>query len=247
MVIGVLLYIIAFFNGVLAWYVLLKDKYRNLLIIDAYKIIGISQITKYIPGNVGHLIGKAYLAKKIGIEVNDIIRSMTIENILLLYAGCISCLGYFIYFPEVQLPLKIEYLYLTFIAFTFALAVYVMKSNANPEKLLSLSKVIVILGLNLSIFLILGLVLLLLQQLTLDYEVSLLTYTIAFAISFIAGFVVPGSPGGLGVRETIFVLLMAPKITEVNALNLIVSVRLISVFADVVIYFISIKLKSKII
>jgi uncharacterized membrane protein YbhN (UPF0104 family) len=94
-----------------------------------------------------------------------------------------------------------------------------------------------------------GLILLLLSM----YLVSDITgigfvqYTLGFSVSFLAGFVVPGSPGGIGIREVVFVEIFKHSGTESYLLTqLIILFRLMAIVTELLIYFImNILLKHK--
>jgi uncharacterized membrane protein YbhN (UPF0104 family) len=62
-------------------------------------------------------------------------------------------------------------------------------------------------------------------------------YASGFAISFLAGFVVPGSPGGIGIREVVFVKLFAYSGNEAYLLTqVIVLYRLTAILAELLMY-----------
>ncbi|SDH50722.1 hypothetical protein [Roseospirillum parvum] len=54
----------------------------------------------------------------------------------------------------------------------------------------------------------------------------------AFLLAWTAGFLVPGAPGGLGVRESVFVLLAAPLAPEATVLAAALGVRLATTLGD---------------
>ena len=56
--------------------------------------------------------------------------------------------------------------------------------------------------------------------------------TAAYAISFLLGYILPGAPGGLGVREVILVSLLSPLVGTMNAIALATTLRITSVAAD---------------
>ncbi|WP_345258872.1 hypothetical protein [Marinicella pacifica] len=61
--------------------------------------------------------------------------------------------------------------------------------------------------------------------------------TACFALSWLAGYIIPGAPGGTGVRELAFILLCSPKMAEHEAIVIIALIRLISIFSEMAIYF----------
>ncbi len=60
-----------------------------------------------------------------------------------------------------------------------------------------------------------------------------------YSVSWLAGFLTPGAPGGIGVRETVMVLLLAPSITPPTALFAAIFFRLINIAGDILLFLIS--------
>ena len=60
-----------------------------------------------------------------------------------------------------------------------------------------------------------------------------------FALAFVVGYVTPGSPGGLGVREAILDGLYAPTLGSGVAAGLFVVLRVLSVAGDVLTFFVA--------
>ena len=58
----------------------------------------------------------------------------------------------------------------------------------------------------------------------------------AAALAALAGLVTPGAPGGLGVREAVFVLTSGGTIGEEQALTLILLFRIVTTIADLVVF-----------
>ena len=63
--------------------------------------------------------------------------------------------------------------------------------------------------------------------------ISLLTYLfVANIVAWLIGMLTPGAPGGLGVREVVFLALLAPLLGEPQALSIAVASRLITLAGD---------------
>lgn len=72
------------FNFVIAaimWQWLLIEQGQRLSATHAVSIVCLSQIGKYLPGNVGHLVGQAGLAKAAGIPIGVCMTTMVIFNL----------------------------------------------------------------------------------------------------------------------------------------------------------------------
>ncbi|MET0003287.1 MAG: hypothetical protein ABW087_06640 [Candidatus Thiodiazotropha sp.] len=61
----------------------------------------------------------------------------------------------------------------------------------------------------------------------------------AFAISWSVGFLTPGAPSGIGIREAILILLLTPATSDANALILALLFRLVTIGGDSIFYLIS--------
>ncbi len=53
-----------------------------------------------------------------------------------------------------------------------------------------------------------------------------------FAVAWITGFLTPGAPAGLGVREAVLVAALSPVVGRGTALGITVSVRLVTTITD---------------
>jgi len=59
-----------------------------------------------------------------------------------------------------------------------------------------------------------------------------------FSLAFLVGYLIPGAPGGIGVREFVLIQLFAEIVSEKDILVLSICFRLVSVFADLLAYII---------
>ena len=58
-------------------------------------------------------------------------------------------------------------------------------------------------------------------------------FVAVFSLSWIAGFIIPGAPGGLGVREFMILLMLGPGYGETPALSAALLLRIITAGGDV--------------
>ena len=58
----------------------------------------------------------------------------------------------------------------------------------------------------------------------------------AYSLAWLAGFVIPGAPGGLGVREFVLYALISPWVDDKVLLMAIASSRIVTTLGDVVFY-----------
>ena len=223
----------------LGWYFQLKEKYPKITFFTSCFVVCYSQIGKYLPGNVGHFIGRGVMIQHI-VSKSDIVYSLFVENIVLLIVAVTFGVGYLL-FIDIEYYFSFTQLLLVLLAIVFVsmLGIYLIKkkialyrlSPATIAKLFLLATLSTLFG---------GLVIDLLAGLFATAgSVSYLQYTAGFALAFLAGFVIPGAPGGIGIREYSFVLLFQDQLGEGVALQIILLFRVISIIGDITIFLIA--------
>lgn len=222
-----------------AWKQLLKNKYPDFKFLDSFRIISLSQIAKYLPGNVAHFASRYYLADK-HLTKTDTTITLVLETIMFTLASFIIGCGYFFYHDLFNIFDKNKVLMLFVLASVIVIILVVVfiiiKKNHTSLKLPA-SKLITTFFIYLLLPFMGGLSIYLLFQLILqEQSVSYLLCVFSFSISFLLGFVVPGAPGGIGIREYSFTLLMAPFISTVLALEVILIFRVLSLVGDILLF-----------
>jgi len=229
------------------WVIQLKEKYSVISFIISFYIISISQIGKYLPGNIGHFVGRFYLAKKF-ISKKDIIYTIFIENIMFVIISLLFGILYTYYIDISEYKYLMNKLYITIsiIAIIFSIALFkeylrnkINLLNINNLNLIKIFFIFFTMSLlaGLSIYILLNLI-------VENHNISYLQCIAGFALSFLIGYIVPGAPGGIGVREYSFVILFSPFIGEIYALEIILIFRGISILSDLLLFVIA-KILSK--
>lgn len=86
-------------------------------------------------------------------------------------------------------------------------------------------------------YLLVGLALWLVGQVAgMPAALTFLVATGAFALSWVLGFLVPGAPAGFGVREAVMLALLAPILSEPDALVFVLLARLVTIVGDLVVF-----------
>ncbi|MCX7544499.1 hypothetical protein [Marinicella gelatinilytica] len=224
-----------------AWLTQLKENYPDFGISEAFTILAVSQIAKYLPGNVGHYVGRYYLSAKY-IKKADVIYSFLIENIMLVFASTLVGSFYLLYANINEWVGKQE-TYIALIIITLSLPVLYWANKKLKFKLVTLRTNYLILFKLLTLFVIMtilgGLSIYAIFYLITPLEMlPFWLLTSAFSFSFLLGFVIPGAPGGIGIREYVFTLLLTPFIGQIIALQAIVLFRLISIISDLILFLI---------
>jgi len=226
-----LIMILAFLFSLL--YLFMAEGWRILLVLASKACLGKQVIAtylktvifKYAPGNIFHFLGRHSLSKSEGIEHQSIAFANGVEILLQLFAvSFIIMIGSF--FFDISLNVG-EYVALSqtkiLLAFSLLLLLVMLvlfKKKyrdiiGHKDALLSLLQVFVY-----HLIFLLGsasiLVVVYAWLFDVHFTFSLFVKTIfASSIAWLLGFIVPGAPGGVGIRESILVLLL-PSILMVS-------------------------------
>lgn len=225
---------------------------------DVAHVYGKANIGKYLPGNVMHYVERNLFASKIGLNQLDLAISSVIEVIGII----IVALLFSVICAREELlraahkyvkPAYVIALVIVGILVIIAIIIICKKSQRirNMAKRLADWKFIKVFIVDLIIYAvvlaILGAILVLVCGFIYDVELdaarvaAIITY---YMLAWVLGFVVPGAPGGIGVREAILVLLLSPTIGDTVTLSAALIHRLISIIGDFIGYLIALGLKS---
>lgn len=206
------------------------------------KIVMLSQAARYLPGNVGHLVGRVMLTKRhMGVGAAHGSALMTIELLLslvcaaLLSTAAIPALAVFAPSWLAQFLVR-PYIVVCAICLVVAaiIGLLIASQRRLKLKLPAPSTVLAACVFYAAALIVGGVALWLLLGKQHVHAISPSLALLAYTTSWLAGFVTPGAPSGLGVREFILVQLLAPTIGEPEALLAAALLRLCSVMADAV-------------
>lgn len=236
----------------LAWQVLLRDlgcrrRWRRLTCI-----MGISQLAKYLPGNVGQHLARGGMALKAGVNLGSFVVSVGAETVLTMGASLlVGLLG--VAFSRGGWPLlgggHSRSIALTAIIIGAATVLLLLlprllpriirllaRRNARlPVELVipraqTLGRSFVLYVLN---FLLVGLSMIVLAEIFmphLRHDLPLLGG--AFGLAWVIGFSAPGAPAGLGVRDGLMLAMLKISYSDADALALVLAMRLATTVAD---------------
>jgi uncharacterized membrane protein YbhN (UPF0104 family) len=223
-----------------------KDISTNL----CNRIYGKSQIAKYIPGNIFHVLGRHILGSQVGIKhivlagatVYEILGLLSI-SILIGFSGMVIFGLGDIYFSLYQI-ISILLTALVIIGLAIPLAPYLMSLRGIiipykgiGDSFLNIGKVYLFYFI---FFLIAGLLLAVITNIFLDINFIITAKLIViFSIAWIAGFIIPGAPGGIGVREAVIIFFITPIIGEAQSIAVAIALRFITLLGDVWFFIIS--------
>lgn len=224
---------------------------ENISFSNANLIWNKSNLMKYIPGNVFQYIGRNELAIIENVNHADVALA-TVMDVLLNLAGFFlaACITYF---SGIKIGLAIigqqkKYIIVVVVMIililVFAFLVRKKISNFwNSIKLLFKVKNVMYLCLLILFYALVAIytgtiyILILTYIMGINVEIMHIpTYLGAFLLSWIVGFVVPGAPGGIGIREMVFTLLLeAYGSVDIDSMLLaIVIYRFVSILGELI-------------
>lgn len=213
------------------WRSILKGLDELVSIKMATTIFGVSQIAKYIPGNIFQFAGKQVLAVRYDLNSAVVAKSQFFEVIVLL----LSALPFSIY---------VGVYHFTGLSFLLSVLSFVLIFFIISLILHHFGFCFLISFLNYSLFMFISGVLFFLlmdSSVTINNNISTYLFVISsFVAAWLAGFVMPGSPAGLGVRESILILLLFPLFRDQSIVfNVAILIRLVTVIGDLIFFLFS--------
>lgn len=214
-------------------------------------IMGVTQLAKYLPGNVGQHIGRAAMSLGRGMQLAVYLSSVLIEAVLASTAAAligVACAG--VVAPGLALPnLAMSPISVGLLAMLAALLVLACLYMAPPLlKRISTSRYFSIRvpmlpdgrAIRLALIIYTGNYVLIGLGITVMAMVvtrvpasSWLLMTGSFALAWVVGFFTPGAPAGLGVREGVMLALLQLKLAHTDALLIVMGLRLATTAGDI--------------
>jgi len=218
-------------------------------------VYGRTQIAKYLPGNFFHYPSRHVMGNRVGFNHPALVGAMVFEIIGLLVAGGIISLVGFpkgIYFGNsIILRLAILPLILIFpLIIQFGLVHFsIGRKLGFPEKPIwnGFKELVPVWSIYLVFFLLEGLILwgIVGGSTGMWFNVPFIYIFSAFTISWVVGFLTPGAPAGLGVREAITILILTNFIGAPAAAFVALISRLVATLGDLVYFSLSFPLARK--
>lgn len=224
----------------LAWRLLLAAvDDPSLSVGQALAICGRAQIYKYLPSNVLHMVGRYSLSRKAGASNRALAFAQIAELLtIVLAAAAISALfarAILVHAFDrhrVDSPACGDALVtggLVVLAISVAVAVYLRMARRGRRALVGVALAFILYVL---FFIGSGLLVVLLCRSLSDASVMAELIGIG-AVAWLVGFVVPGAPGGLGVRETVLITgLSTAGIPTTEATAVALGYRFVTVVGD---------------
>ncbi len=206
----------------------------------AIRVYGLSQIAKYVPGNIFHFAGRQAIGQSKGWPASPLARSVLWELGLLAIAGSL----YSILLIPLILPSSVSIILSTVVFLLVVLVVsFAIRKWLNNEVAYAWCQHVLFLFMAGSLFFGIFWV----SSVGQDVNLTPSTYVLlvgVYVVAWLAGLVIPGVPAGIGVREAVFLWLLQNQLPAGLLLESILLGRLITILGDVLFYFASLVIRA---
>ncbi|HEX8595170.1 MAG TPA: hypothetical protein VF682_18155 [Pseudomonas sp.] len=204
----------------------------------AIRVYGVSQLAKYIPGNVFHLAGRQVMGVAAGAPSRALAKSMPWEFGLIALAGATyAWTAVPLLLPTFSNFLSGVLVLLTALTVTCLLWRFIGAAFAECFALQS-----VFLAVSAGIFIVLMAAVL--PHRAMGFNTVLLIGG-AYILAWLGGFLSPGAPAGVGIREMILLILLKDIAADADLLLAILVGRLVTVAGDLVLFVITLCLPAE--
>lgn len=244
------------------WKLILEFLYGQKIAYSEIRDVYVrANVGKYLPGNVMHFAGRNMLGKKLGFSHIDMALSTIIEVLTLLFTACL--LSFLFAFDSVEnivnyatkhmKPLVLIAAFVVVAVLIVAAIIYVYKKGyiKKYQKLFTLGflRVFLLLFLIYAITLLIpGFILVLIFINILGMKLAIHTVMLVLAgsmISWMLGYIVIGSPGGIGIKEGVMILLIGPVCGRPLTTVAMILHRIASIIGDIFAYLFELVLTKK--
>lgn len=252
MVLAACLYALIIPISGVAWMILLRRQGEAWSPARLASILAVTQLAKYIPGGIAQPVGRAAMSMRHGMKLRVFTVTVIQESVLAVAASIVVGVSLLSLSPLGIAQLPAAYRNIVFLGTLVAgITVLLLASGATwlPQRVKTQPWVSATVGAvgpapginNTCVvsvaycmnYLAIGLgVWAIGQALGLGVSGNYGLLTGAFSLAWLLGFVVPGAPAGLGVREGTMALLLAHAVPQHQILALVVAVRLATFAGD---------------
>jgi hypothetical protein len=221
----------------LAWYAILKFLgVGNVGRVWATKVYGLSQLAKYVPGNIFHLAGRQAYGMAAGIAAMPLAKSSALElGLIATSGGMFAVLLAPFVFPSVTPVVS---------AFLFIIATVVLSLLLRYFVSYSLAWAL----LWQTVFLVIsGCIFVWILTVVSHDQLESLSLPFlcgAYVIAWLVGLVTPGAPAGIGIREAVLLFLLGNTLPHADLLLAVLLGRIVTVLGDIIYFGISSCIKN---
>jgi uncharacterized membrane protein YbhN (UPF0104 family) len=213
---------------------------KVLSLWKCYKIYNISQLGKYIPGNIWHFVGKAAAFKAEGFSAGQIKDALIIENCWLVLSALFYGIVLMLIFDHKMMGYLFSSYKIIFLMLLIFLLIIIVFTRIFYKKTVFIffknrvlnTKIAIV---QLFIWSALGLAfgILAVSFFPQDAEASIFMIMGLYAIAYSIGFITPFAPAGLGIRETILSIGLLPYISLEVILLISAANRLLYIIVEI--------------
>lgn len=228
----ILVYTLANILLSIAWWNILSGLGINVSYHWAVRTYAISQITKYLPGNVFQFVGRQALGMAKGLPTWLLAKSSFLE--ILFMAFCCTIFGVFLLPVFINSNYINVWICLLFFLLIFSSVFIILRKYFNPKFINALLCYIGFLVISSLLFL----TLIFLQNKSFGVvDVSnIFILCSAYIVAWLIGLITPGAPAGVGIRELVLFFILKGLVKESDLLAVVFLGRLITIGGDVIFY-----------
>lgn len=192
-----------------------------------------SQVAKYLPGNVFHFAYRHAAARREGIGHAPLGAALALESVLLIAAAASLALGV-IADPRIDriaswARLAVSATPLVALAACIATAV-MLRHRGKASAVRVVPAMAGAFAIDIAFFFLAAVALRCLC--TQSDVLPFMAWCGWLALAWVVGYVTPGAPGGLGLREAVLVLGLSPVVGDAEAMAVALAYRLVTIVAD---------------
>lgn len=228
------------------WYFLLqinKKNVKKITTLDALIVFGKTHIAKYIPGNIFHYTSRHIFAKEHDLSDSYLLKTTFLEIFIVVSIAslfslfsiphAIKVLKPSIYFQDYRLILTICAIMVSFVVLVLVFRNYLIKKNFQKINFKILVQTYSLYSIFYCInFLFFIYILILISNQELIEIFKYFQLIGEYSIAWLLGFIIPGAPGGIGIREAVLLGLLSNKIDNSTLLLAIILFRIVTVTGD---------------
>ncbi|MFZ3619385.1 hypothetical protein ACOYA6_09060 [Leclercia barmai] len=219
-----------------AWRVLMTELEQAISARVATRIYGLTQLAKYVPGNIFQFAGRQFMAMSYGFSGKAIAKSAFLELLLLVLTGA----GFVLWMLPLLYPALTIVYGLSLFVITALLFAWSLKWRGQGGLIRVVARYFLFLLISGTVFLCVLYSIVDSWTLTPAMVFPLIG---AYVIAWLAGLVTPGSPAGVGIREFLLILLLKPFFAEIDIVMAVIISRITTVVGDCFFYLYSLTLR----
>lgn len=202
-----------------------------------YASFVLTQVGKYVPGNVVHFVGRHLWLMQTGIAHRALYLAFVLETFILVAASvAVGMIATWAFPPELQGLIYVIRMVAPAASSLIVVSVIglLVVAAARIDVGKTISQALVGFGSAVLFFLVQGMVFFCIcSEVSSGADLSAVGVAV---VAWTAGFVVPGAPGGIGIREFIIFVLLGPTMPQAELLIAITLFRIITTAGDVSCY-----------